>query len=96
MDINAPGLAKEQRGVKLLVEGVPGFFTPQQLHALFLPFGTVVSAHIVLPSIGQSPGFGYVYMKRRQDAEKACQALEGFTLRGGLVSVHVVDATILV
>ncbi|HJU06438.1 MAG TPA: RNA-binding protein [Nitrospiraceae bacterium] len=90
MDINLRGLATARNGVKLLMEGIPACLSERQLHALFTPFGTVTSAHVVLPSIGLSPGFGYVYMTRRRDAEKACLALDGIALRGEFVSVQVV------
>ena len=91
MDLDPQGLMKDGRGVKLLVEGIPSFLTHQQLHALFLPFGTVVCAHVALPAIGSSHGFGYVYMKTRADANKARNASKAMAAGGVLTGVQLVD-----
>jgi hypothetical protein len=91
MDIDTQGLMKEGRGVKLLVEGIPRFLTHQQLYALFLPFGTVVGAHIALPAIGDSQGFGYVYMKTLTDANKACDVFKGMATDRVFACVQIVE-----
>lgn len=57
-------------GFKLVVEGLSSCWTNRQLAELFAPFGTVLAAHIVLPALGPSSGFGYVYMENERTKQR--------------------------
>ncbi len=59
-------------GSKVYVGGLPFSATDSQLHDLFAPHGTVVSAQVITDrSTGQGRGFGFVEMSTEQEAKGA-------------------------
>lgn len=62
--------------VKLFVGCLPEAFGPEQLLALFEPFGDVVETFVLTdPESGSSKGSGFVKMRTKADAQAAIQAL---------------------
>jgi len=63
--------------------------TNQQLHDLFMPTGSVLSARVMTDSQTQAPrGFGLVDMASYEDAQSAIQAIHGRSLGGRILTVR--------
>ena len=69
-------------GTKLLVDGIPSFFTDQQLKELFSRYGTVLSTKVIRDSRARSLKFGYVEMATLHEANTAIQQLNRSWLDG--------------
>jgi len=69
-------------GTKLLVDGIPSFFTDQQLKELFSRYGTVLSTKVIRDPRAQSLKFGYVEMATLHEANTAIQQLNRSWLYG--------------
>lgn len=54
--------------------------TSEDLKELFMPFGTVVWARVVMDRCHNSLAYGYVVMGTEEQAAKAIEALHGKTL----------------
>lgn len=63
---------------KLYVGNLPHEVTNNDLQDLFEPFGTVVSAQVIIDrDSGRSKGFGFVEMQTDQEAEAAIAGMNG-------------------
>ncbi len=63
--------------MKLYVGNLPPTFTDKDLEDLFIPFGAVKSAKMILDhATGKSKGFGFVEMEDQADAAKAMKELD--------------------
>src|SRR6185503_6487858 len=75
---------------KLFVGSLPFEITEDQLHAMFVPHGSVVSAKIIGDrDTGQSRGFGFVEMTDDAQAQTAIQKLNGSTVGSRQIVVNV-------
>jgi RNA recognition motif-containing protein len=74
-------------GSKLFVEGLPPSFSTQQLMDLFAPFGTVLSALVIIDPTGKSLRMGKVEMSTPREAEQAIQKLHRSHVQGMLLLV---------
>lgn len=62
--------------------------TDESLRNLFVPFGEVTSAKVIMDKItGRSRGFGFVEMPSDDNSKKAIQALHGKEIEGRSISV---------
>jgi RNA recognition motif-containing protein len=69
--------------LKLFIGNLDLETTSQQLHELFLRFGTVDYALAAMNhQTRKGDGYGYVDMPDELEAEAALRGLEGFRLRG--------------
>ena len=60
-----------------------------ELRAAFAAYGEVSSVKIVTDKFtGQSKGFGFVGMPRREEAERAMQTLNGSQLKGRTIRTN--------
>jgi len=74
-------------GSTLFVEGLPSSFSTQQLMDLFAPFGTVLSALVIIDPAGKSLRMGKVEMSTPREAESAIQKLHRSHVQGMLLLV---------
>jgi len=74
-------------GSKLFLDGLPPLFSTQQLMDLLAPFGTVLSALVMIDPAGKSLCMGKVEMSTPRDAERAIQKLHRSHLQGRLLLV---------
>jgi RNA recognition motif-containing protein len=74
-------------GSKLFLEGLPPSFSAQQLKDLLAPFGTVLSALVIIDPAGESLRMGKVEMSTPREAERAIQKLHRSHLQGKLLLV---------
>ena len=64
--------------------------TEDELKAAFSKYGAVVSVRIVTNKFtGKSKGFGFVGMRERTDAERACSALDGQEIGGRKLKANI-------
>ena len=76
--------------IKIFVGGVPYSMTNQQLQDLFIKFGAVTSAKIIIDIYsGQSKGFAFVEMLNDSEAKKAVKELDGFGIDGRKIGVSI-------
>ena len=61
----------------LIVDGLPLLMTSETLTDLFIPFGKVTWARVVMDRYRRSLSYGYVVMDVDADAAKAVEALDG-------------------
>lgn len=74
---------------KLFVAGLAYAITDDQLEQAFSPFGTVVSAKVIMDrDSGRSKGFGFVEMSTDEEAKAAIAALDGKDLDGRTIAVN--------
>ncbi|MDQ5956703.1 MAG: RNA recognition motif domain-containing protein [Candidatus Rhabdochlamydia sp.] len=74
----------ESNSKKLYVGSLPFKTTEEELHNLFAQYGEVLSARIVVDRANgdASKGFGFVEMKREEDAQNAAKELNGHAYEG--------------
>jgi RNA recognition motif-containing protein len=73
---------------KLYVGNVPFSTTSQDLQNLFGQHGTVESAELIVDKMtGRSRGFAFVAMSTPAEAQKAIEALNGFSIDGRALTV---------
>lgn len=72
---------------RVFVDGIPSFFTDQQLKELFIRYGTVLSAEVAKDPRGRSLQFGYVEMAALHEANMAILELNRSKLNGGFLLV---------
>ncbi|EAN85200.1 putative RNA-binding protein [Trypanosoma cruzi] len=71
------------------IASLPANYTDEELHALFAPFGRIVSTALVKDkNKGRCKGYGFVLMERYQDAYNAVIALQGHTIAHTRVQVR--------
>jgi RNA recognition motif-containing protein len=76
-------------GTRLFVDGIPSFFSDQQLKELFQRYGTVLSAEVMRYPDGESLEFGYVEIAAPEEADMAISRLNRTELYGHVLSVKV-------
>jgi len=75
---------------RLFVAGLPFSFNDQALSDLFAPFGTVVSANVIIDrDTGRSKGFGFVEMTTVEEAKEAIAKLNDSEIEGRKIVVNV-------
>jgi len=74
-------------GIRLFIDGIPYFFTDQQLKELFIPYGTVLSAEVAHDPRGRPLQFGYVEMAAPHEGNMAIQQLHRSRFHGRLLLV---------
>ena len=73
---------------KLFVGSLSYTVTDDQLNDAFAPFGTVVSAKVIMDrETGRSKGFGFVEMSTDEEAQAAVKGLDGKEVGGRAVAV---------
>ena len=76
-----------RKAPKLIIRNLPwSIKTPDQLSRLFLSFGKVKYADLP-KSKGRLSGFGFVTLRRRRNAERAMEALNGKQVDGRTIAV---------
>jgi RNA recognition motif-containing protein len=74
---------------KVYVGNLPFSFTPQDLEALFGPFGPVRSAEVIMDRVtGRSRGFGFVEMESAQATQEAIAGLNEKDVEGRALTVN--------
>lgn len=79
---------KVRQSTKLIVRNLPWTIsTAGQLSSLFQSFGKIKRA--IMPKVkhGLSPGFGFIMLRGRKNAEKAIQAMNGKEVDGRILAV---------
>jgi len=73
---------------KLYVGNLPYKTTEEELRAMFVEYGTVESAAVVIDKFsGRSKGYGFVEMPE-EDAQKAIEGLNGKEIDGRAIIVN--------
>ncbi len=76
-------------GKKLYVGNLSWGVTDSQLQELFSPYGTVVSAQVIMDrDTGRSKGFGFVEMGTDQEAQAAISGMHGQQIEGRPLTVN--------
>ena len=70
-----------------MVDGLPSSFSAKQLSNLFEQYGKVVSASVIVDSMGRSLRMGKVTMSNEEEAKKAKLALHRSNLHGNVLIV---------
>ncbi|XP_056590148.1 polyadenylate-binding protein 1-like isoform X2 [Triplophysa dalaica] len=73
-------------GVSLYVCNLPYSFREQQLYRAFSPFGSIVSAKLMMEA-GRSRGFGFVSFSTLEDATRAASVMNGRVVDGRALRV---------
>jgi len=75
---------------KLFVGRLPYSLTSEQLRALFVPFGTVESATVIIDKFSEeSKGFGFVEMSNEAEAQAAIKSLDNSEVEGRRIVVNI-------
>lgn len=75
--------------MKLYVGNLPHAVTDEALREVFVPYGTVKSAMVVMDQTTEkSRGFGFVEMSLMTEAQAAIQGLNGKELQGRALTVN--------
>ena len=75
--------------MKIYVGNLPHAVTDEELRQVFVPYGTVASATVVMDQFSEkSRGFGFVEMSQMSEALAAMQALNGHELQGRTLTVN--------
>ncbi len=78
-----PHPAPADGSIEIYVGNLSYEMTEEQLRKEFEAFGTVNSARLIINKFnGKSKGFGFVHMPSREEAEKACAALNDKEILG--------------
>ena len=72
---------------KLIVRNLPWTAKESELAALFRSYGKVILAAIPRKEPGLSPGFGFVVLRGRKNAEKALEGVNGKEIEGRTLAV---------
>ena len=72
---------------ELMIDGLPASFSEIQLSDLFSQFGKVLSASVLMDSMGRSLRMGKVTMSTEEEANKAKLALHRSNLSGNVLIV---------
>ena len=68
--------------MKLFIKNIDGDINAMQLEKLFGQFGEVISTKIVYDTITwESKGYAFLEMAKKEDAQKAIDALNGLKVR---------------
>lgn len=75
--------------MKLYVGNLPHAVTDEELRQVFVPYGTVKSAMVIMDQTTEkSRGFGFVEMGQMTEGLAAIQALNGQPLQGRSLTVN--------
>lgn len=75
---------------KLFVGSLPYDVTEDQLHQMFLPFGQILSAKLIIDrDTGRSKGFGFVEYGSDAEAQAAIAKLNGSTVGTRQIAVNI-------
>ena len=75
---------------RLFVGNLPWSSNENDLKETFSQVGVVVKANIVIDrETGRSRGFGFVEMATPDEAKKACESFNGFTMSGRAIKVDI-------
>lgn len=75
--------------MKLYVGNLPHAVTDEELRQVFVPYGTVKSAMVIMDQITEkSRGFGFVEMSQMTEGLAAIQGLNGKPLQGRSLTVN--------
>jgi RNA recognition motif-containing protein len=78
--------------MKLFVKNLDPDINEMQLEGLFAKFGKVISTKIVYDKITwESKGFAFMEMAKKEDGQKAIEALNGKEIRGKELIVQEAD-----
>jgi RNA recognition motif-containing protein len=77
-------------GIRLIIDGLPQHCFEEELIALFVPFGSVLSAQLARDHLHNVLGFGFVEMASANEASRAMFALNGKEVHGHTIQVAVV------
>ena len=78
-----PHPAPADGSIEIYVGNLSYDMTEEQLRKEFEAFGTVNSARLIINRFnGKSKGFGFVHMPNREEADKACAALNNKEILG--------------
>ena len=72
---------------KIHVDGLSYFCTDDKLRQAFLPFGTVVLAHVLRDEHGHSLGLGIVHMACSEDVDRVFNNHQRFEVSGSRVDL---------
>ena len=75
-------VAQSFSGTKLLIDGLPPSCIDTQLKDLFVPFGTILSARVILDVRGESMRMAEVAMSTEQEAMNALNSLHDSYVEG--------------
>ncbi|MBP8960715.1 RNA-binding protein [Patescibacteria group bacterium] len=76
--------------MKLYIGNLPYSTRDDTLRGLFAPFGTVVSASVIMDrDSGRSKGFGFVEMSSEAEAKAAKEAMDGKEVEGRALKVDI-------
>jgi len=78
----------ETEGTNIFVKNVDSTVTFKELHNLFATVGKVITVKIATNRRGESLGYGYVLMEKKEDAEAAIKQLNGFKLKEMEITCH--------
>lgn len=74
---------------KLFVGGLPYSVTDDELQQLFAPFGTIVSAKVIIDrETNRSKGFGFVEMENDDEAKAAIAEMHDKEVGGRKIAVN--------
>jgi RNA recognition motif-containing protein len=71
----------------LIVDGLALSLTSDDLTELFTPFGSILWTHVATDPFRRSLGFGYVVMETDEQADRAIQALQGYSVGGRVIRI---------
>ena len=75
--------------MKLYVGNLPYEMTNAQFIDMFTPFGTVISAKMIIDrDSGKSKGFGFVEMSNRSEGHKVMEGLNGTRISNFILVVN--------
>lgn len=74
---------------RLYVGNIPYTMADADLHAIFVQHGPVLAVQVVIDrETGQSKGFAFVDMEKKEHAEAAIEALDGQEVAGRRLTVN--------
>ena len=75
--------------MEIFVSNIPFAAKPEDVRALFEPYGTVGRVNLITErETGQPRGFGFVEMPNTSEAQAAIAALQHVTLQGRQLTIH--------
>ena len=76
--------------MNIYVSNLQSYFKDEDLHALFAPYGNIVSSKVIMDRYtGTSRGFGFVEMSTAAEGQEAIKELDGKVIDGRAIGVSV-------
>ena len=82
-----PAKRRAWKEYRLNVQNIDERMNPEQLKALFAPFGAVLEHHVQVDRYGASLGRGYAVLRGERAAQKAIAELNGKFVCGKALAV---------